>query len=71
MVIGYLYVEFTDGAHGFPKKPIVRTFSMKLMEARQDLNHVLVFILLNANGARIRLQGFKVLKFFGALFCCV
>jgi hypothetical protein len=44
---------------------------MKLMEARQDLNHVLVYILFNANGARSGLQGFEVLKFFGALFGCV
>ena len=70
MVVAYLYVEFTYGAHGFPEKPIVRTFGMELMEARQDLNHVLVYILFNANGARSGLQGFEVLKFFGALFCC-
>ena len=68
MVVAYLYVEFTYGAHGFPEKPIVRTFGMKLMEARQDLNHVLVYILFNANGARGGLQGFKVLMFFGTLF---
>jgi hypothetical protein len=68
MVVAYLYVEFTYGAHGFPEKPIVRTFGMKLMEARQDLNHVLVYILFNTNGARGGLQGFKVLMFFGALF---
>jgi len=67
MVVANLYVEFTYWAHGFPKKPVVRTLSMKLMEARQYLNHVLVHILFNANGARSGLQRFEVVKFFGAL----
>jgi hypothetical protein len=65
MVVAYLYVEFTYGAHGFPEKPIVRTFGMKLMEARQDLNHVLILKLLDAYRA---LVNHKVVFLFAAAF---
>ena len=48
-ILIYVDVELTDGAYRFAKEPIIGTFCMKLMETGQDLNHVLIFKLLNAN----------------------